>query len=83
VIVRTGISIAVLIPFALIGWNTAATMPFLYFAAIHGGSVTAHRGAPTGPRKGSCGPCKGPAPGGLRASCARMLGTASRSRRLR
>jgi uncharacterized YccA/Bax inhibitor family protein len=34
VIVRTGISIAVLIPFALIGWFTAPTMPFLYFGAM-------------------------------------------------
>jgi uncharacterized YccA/Bax inhibitor family protein len=34
VIVRTGISIAVLIPFALIGWFTAPTMPFLYFIAM-------------------------------------------------
>lgn len=30
VIVRTGISIAVLAPFALIGWFTAPTMPLLY-----------------------------------------------------
>lgn len=34
VIVRTGISIAVLIPFAIIGWFTAPTMPFLYFGAM-------------------------------------------------
>jgi uncharacterized YccA/Bax inhibitor family protein len=34
VIVRTGISIAVLIPFALIGWFTAPTMPWLYFGAM-------------------------------------------------
>lgn len=34
VIVRTGVSIAVLIPFALIGWFTAPTMPFLYFGAM-------------------------------------------------
>jgi len=34
VIVRTGISIAVLIPFALLGWFTAPTMPFLYFGAM-------------------------------------------------
>ncbi|MCU0263518.1 MAG: Bax inhibitor-1/YccA family protein [Candidatus Nanopelagicales bacterium] len=34
VVVRTGMSIAVLIPFALIGWNTAATMPILYFGAM-------------------------------------------------
>jgi uncharacterized YccA/Bax inhibitor family protein len=34
VIVRTGISIAVLIPFALVGWFTASTMPFLYFGAM-------------------------------------------------
>lgn len=34
VIVRTGISIAVLIPFALVGWFTAPTMPFLYFIAM-------------------------------------------------
>ena len=34
VIVRTGISIAVLIPFALLGWFTAPTMPFLYFIAM-------------------------------------------------
>jgi uncharacterized YccA/Bax inhibitor family protein len=34
VVVRTGISIAVLIPFALIGWFTAPTMPFLYFIAM-------------------------------------------------
>ena len=34
VIVRTGISIAVLIPFAIVGWFTAPTMPFLYFGAM-------------------------------------------------
>ena len=34
VIVRTGISIAILIPFALVGWVTAPTMPFLYFGAM-------------------------------------------------
>jgi uncharacterized YccA/Bax inhibitor family protein len=34
VVVRTGISIAVLIPFALIGWFTAPTMPWLYFGAM-------------------------------------------------
>ena len=34
VIVRTGISIAVLIPFALIGWTTAPSMPWLYFGAM-------------------------------------------------
>jgi len=34
VIVRTGISIAVLIPFAVIGWNVAPTMPFLYIGAM-------------------------------------------------
>ncbi len=34
VIVRTGISIAVLIPFALIGWITAPSMPWLYFVAM-------------------------------------------------
>jgi uncharacterized YccA/Bax inhibitor family protein len=34
VIVRTGITIAVLIPFALVGWFTAPTMPFLYFIAM-------------------------------------------------
>jgi uncharacterized YccA/Bax inhibitor family protein len=34
VVVRTGISIAVLIPFALIGWNFAPTMPFLYIGAM-------------------------------------------------
>ncbi len=34
VIVRTGISIAVLIPFALIGWNLAPTMPFLYIGSM-------------------------------------------------
>ncbi len=34
VVVRTGISIAILIPFALIGWNFAATMPFLYIGAM-------------------------------------------------
>lgn len=34
VVVRTGISIAVLIPFALIGWNLAPTMPWLYIGAM-------------------------------------------------
>ncbi len=34
VIVRTGISIAVLIPFAVIGWNLAPTMPWLYLGAM-------------------------------------------------
>ena len=34
VVVRTGISIAVLIPFALIGWNLAPTMPFLYIGSM-------------------------------------------------
>ena len=34
VIVRTGISIAVLIPFALVGWNLAPTMPWLYIGAM-------------------------------------------------
>jgi uncharacterized YccA/Bax inhibitor family protein len=34
VVVRAGISIAVLIPFALIGWFTAPTMPWLYFGAM-------------------------------------------------
>ncbi len=34
VIVRTGISMAVLIPFALVGWFTAPTMPWLYFGAM-------------------------------------------------
>ncbi len=39
VVVRTGMSIAVLIPFAIIGWNTAASMPFLYFGAMMLGLV--------------------------------------------
>ena len=34
VVVRAGISIAVLIPFALIGWFTAPTMPWLYLGAM-------------------------------------------------
>jgi uncharacterized YccA/Bax inhibitor family protein len=34
VIVRSGISIAVLIPFAILGWITAPTMPWLYFGAM-------------------------------------------------
>jgi uncharacterized YccA/Bax inhibitor family protein len=37
VVVRTGITIAVLIPFALVGWFTAPTMPWLYFVAMFAG----------------------------------------------
>ena len=37
VVVRTGMTIAVLIPFALVGWFTAPTMPWLYFVAMFAG----------------------------------------------
>ena len=34
VLVRTGLTIAVLIPFALVGWFTAPAMPWLFFVAM-------------------------------------------------
>lgn len=39
VLVKTGITLAVVIAFAVIGWNTAATMPVLYIVGAIGGMI--------------------------------------------